>query len=637
MSISHSIRALQLLALVALLASLLSPAFEGQAESPILSIENTAVINVSYLGGLPIHSGLVGTSLEVPTTHYLATGSKGQANMAASSSVRGPSGGLFSQIYDWRDPLGQADDRRTDTAGFQWTSVLSTLNFLRMSRDHANQPVIVVNSNGISERYSWPVKRSDNPYITKDTAEMAKLAADWLFYTNFVVQTFDRSQPPDPASQDEQEAQSAVLIAALHWFNVNGDGVQATLPLAGESVPSVRHWEIGNEPNFNIGGLSSDPEEFAARYAEIADALAATQSAIDPNVAIELGPALMNLQSPDPYATSAYVKAILATGAQLDFVAYHPYTLLFGPWYSDDNHFHTVGFPDFARDFGATELALLRSNLNNIYVEQAGYANEIRQDLPAEISLSASEWNPSRSESSFHLLWRTKSVANSLAVMETLFSFARLEIGPAHYQTNPAVENDTATPLYATFRYLRENLRGRLLASLDSVAGQPVNFRVYVSTGKANAAGHEPVRIWVLNWDEIPHQFEINLSDLPTDYLPAQRCSLIGPSLLHGSLQDSGRPSSPELDQAIQVGCSPAIQPLGSPKSAGTSRQLNIEAAANGWTVYTLNPILHQVESHIKPGAPGLIFPGDVVQRELSVANLGNVDETLHFAVSGNS
>jgi hypothetical protein len=621
--------------LVSLAFLLLNGPSARAANSPIVTESRAPQVlpPISYIVGVPIHSGLVGHSLEVPTTSTLSAGSRQEANAIASSSLRGPIGGLFSQIYDWRDPMGIGDPRRAPNTEFQWRNTLATLNLLRVSREFDSLPVFVVNTNGISERFTWPVRSADNPYITHNRNELAELAGDWVHYTNFTLQNFDRLHPPLSDSDSELERQSAAILGSIFWQNRDGSGFQAPLPLENEALPTVQHWEIGNEPNFPIGGFSLDPDAFARRYATITEQMIDRQTQIDPSHPLEVGPALMNLHPPDDYAIETYVQAILATGAHMDFVAYHPYTLLFGPWFSDAAGEHTAGFPDNADEFDEAHLNLLRQNLAEIYPEHAQYAAQIRAVLPEGVGLSASEWNPSRWESSFHLFWRTKSMAHSLAIMETLFSFARLEIGPAHYHTNMALQHQTDTPLYQTFLFLRNHLNGRLLAAYGPESLISPNVRIYMTSGKTGPDLREPVQIWLLNWGDEPLTYELFVQDLPGLYYPDEFCRLTTPSLLHGSLTDAGRPTTSALTEAAAPECQPFSAGLQSGDLFLNQADLTLEAPANGWAYYSLQPASFSLDIERVETTGGMqrSLPGDVISHAVRITNTGNRPARVTF------
>jgi hypothetical protein len=81
-----------------------------------------------------------------------------------------------------------------------------------------------------------------------------------------------------------------------------------------------------------------------------------------------------------------YVDALVAAGAVVDFVAYHPYTGLFGDWnFVGDEIVGTT--PAEAADFGEEDVAELRRILSALYPFHETLAISTTLSSPAGVEL----------------------------------------------------------------------------------------------------------------------------------------------------------------------------------------------------------------------------------------------------------
>ncbi len=597
-----------------------------------------AVLVADLAESVPIAGELLGQSLDMLFTRDLNPGSSGYHTASLAGSLRGPVGGLFAQIYDWQDPLGLDDVRRHDDGEPEWESVLGSLGFLRVSREAGAVPVFTVNTNGISNRFFWPVHPARNPYITNDAAALAEMAADWVHYTNYTLQHFDQSAPPDPQAPGWLEAHSASILDAIYWQDRDGTAVQDTLPFAGEQVPPVLHWEIGNEPNFAIGGFRLSPEQFARRYYTVTQQMLARDLLITGrgSPSIQVGPSLMNLHPPEEHSIAAYIAALQDIGAPIDFISYHPYTNIFGSWYWDaQGKAHTMPFPDKASHFSRGDIELLQRNLSNIYVQQQSDVLSIAQAITGPIELRATEWNPSSWESSFYLTWRGQSMAQSLGVVETIFSFARLGLTQAHFHTNPAFGSALENPTYQTFVYLRESLGDRLLASYDGGDPAGTQMRAYVThQSDPERPDFAAIRLWGLNWGDSEQRIQFQVAGLDQAYTIDRVCTMAAPSLLHGASGEEDSPADQPMDEPLSINCSlrPGDYPAGG--SWDTRISLGLALPPYSWTAYTLVPVRHDL-SVGPPGIPMAAHPGGQVTHRVVITNTGNLTDTFHVDLSG--
>jgi hypothetical protein len=538
-----------------------------------------------------IGAHLVGQVIEI--LQYPAIQADGPQYLVASAadSLRGVAGGLMADFYNWQDPLGILDPTRLGPEG-QVEDLGSTLDFLRLAAEHGAEPVLTVNTRGFRQRFMNPISRN-NPYTTRDIDTLAALAAEWVIYVNYTLQHHSTTERPDRGSDIPLELKSASILNQLVWQNTNGRGLREPLPSPGETLPQVTYWEIGNEPNFGLGGFVLPPEEFAARYVRISTEMLIADLAINGKKTIRVGPSLMNNHPPQEDTITEYLNALQAADAVVDFIAYHPYTQIFGPWtLAPDDTWHTQ-LPDSADQFTPENLAYVEKQISSIYQAQATFLQNVSIDAFPGLTFLASEWNPASWQSSFYLTWRGKSMAQSLAVMETIFSFARLGVEAAHYHTNPVfVGSDTEHPTYQTFSFLKEWLGDELLGVEAGPDPDAATFRAYITRHASGSplAGH--LVLWAMNWGDAPEVFTFEIPDPGVSYRLAETCLLAAPSLLHGARRDPGAPRvDPTPAGSVSLECLPILP--GSPEDQRWvgSINLTLEVPAAAWSAVVLQPL----------------------------------------------
>ena len=178
-----------------------------------------------------------------------------------------------------------------------------------------------------------------------------------------------------------------------------------TLLAAGEAVtPKVTRWEIGNEPENNVGTLYyyQSPTDYLSRYKTISAAMLAQDSTIKVGACSS--------------GSTSQLAAVLADHtAQVDFVSYHPYNS-----------------GQLVNDSGLRGIKALQTSL---------YQNEVTAlttaGRPSTTPLIASEWNPcgggEADEPPFN------SMAQALGVAETVFTYAQLGLTGANYWVSAGV------------------------------------------------------------------------------------------------------------------------------------------------------------------------------------------------------
>ena len=233
----------------------------ARAEAPLAGMRLApfpAPVQVSadFWQGRPLPGALLGQTLDTFTWAIAEQGTQSQLAVEVARGLRGPAAGLVGEFYSWVDPLGLDDPRRRlnpaestidpQYAGCpspppqkmnEMTNLLGTLDFLRLNREHSSLPLFVVNSRGLANWFTWP-EPEDNPYVTTDQAEIQALAADWVFYTQYVVRRFDQAHPPSASSSDPLEQRAAALLARLRWESCGGSRPGDLLPAAGEARPT---------------------------------------------------------------------------------------------------------------------------------------------------------------------------------------------------------------------------------------------------------------------------------------------------------------------------------------------------------------------------------------------------------------
>ncbi len=383
--------------------------------------------------------------------------------LTRGSSARGLAGGLDADTYDWRDyDSGSAWGNRNEN--------FTTLEFLRNCREYNCWSVLTANVFGggyLLGDGTWQCE------IDNWDVSAAQLAADWVRYTNIILQNYRQG---DTVADSED---NRVLNSISDWSG------RDTLLAPGEtSTPKVIYWEIGNEPEIGYAqGLMSNhymtPGQYAQRYKTISQAM----RAVDPD--IKTGPCLM---SPESQSGGEYYldEIFRDTQSQVDFVAYHPY-------YSQIQ----TAWPN------QTAITSALVNYKDWLANGADQARGRAVSYGRTVELMATEYNP--------LIWNASyeqynSQAMALGVIETVFGFIESDITAAHFWEQA---QQRVSPR-AIFGALVDYLGDTLVASYPQDTDQ--TWRLYVtkdsSTGK--------VAIWVLNFDSSSSkQISVDLQNLP--------------------------------------------------------------------------------------------------------------------------
>ncbi len=402
-----------------------------------------------------------GTTIGIPSALAVAQG----------SSIRGVAGGLEADTYDWETSNNSARQ--------------GTLQYLRDSRDYDATLFITANIRGIVG--PDPSTPGNQIYTDESIPTLANLAADWVRYTNHIVQTYRQgdtiTDPTDLAVLNAITWNAGTTGAPASWFD--------KLLAPGEAaVPKVEYWEIGNEPRVQLvtsykvtNGYTflappSQPDathktDYAQRYA--AEALA--MKAQDPT--IKVGPALQYLSSSSEQALLKTILEPQTDGSLLpvDFISYHPYQTL-----NTD-----------------TTVATLEAGLRGVYDDHLAKVTLIRNQITADgrdpnsIPLVASEQNVSNYTSNDTVI--EAQMSQALGNTETVFSFARLGIQDAHYWVYPANPGDgTKYPMYLADEKLRDFM-GDTILSVS--AADTDNLHLYTTR---DSKTHETA-LWGLNFD----------------------------------------------------------------------------------------------------------------------------------------
>lgn len=373
-------------------------------------------------------------------------------NLTTGSSGRGLAGGLDADTYDWRDI----------NSGANWGLVgghFTTLEFLQYARDRDAAPMLTANVFGGGYQDS-----GDGTFICQyDNPE--GLAADWVRYTNFVLQNYRLGDEGSLSGEDLR-----VYNSIADW----GGRAMLLSPAEG-AVPAVQYWEIGNEPE--VGGIGTflsshyvSPTDYHDHYKSISQAMLA----VDPT--LKIGPCLIN---PADAAGSGQWLSALAADAEvpMDFVAYHPY-------YS--NIKNAWGNPDGMRDALRSMKAFLLGKTAPIRTTLAQYGRTA--------DLMATEWNPVNWDAASQV---QRCVAQGLGVAESCFTFAEDGVLGANFWEQP--QNKLAAN--DVFAGLRDYMGDTLVANVQTFGLVPdqLDWRLYVTKDSAH-----PGRLvfWGLNFSE---------------------------------------------------------------------------------------------------------------------------------------
>jgi len=426
------------------------------------------------------------------------TGILPSVERVTGSALRGVSGGLNADIYDWK----------TRNAGPR----PSTLQFLKWARDSNSELHVTANIRGLTE--PDPDVPNFRRYYTTDTAVLASLAADWVRYTNRIAQIYRQG---DTVS----DARDAAILSQLTWSTGyvspwnSVDNYPTLLAPSEAAVPKVKYWEIGNEPLVSLANAYSTTNaytfagtagnstfaDYVARYKAITTAMLAE----DPT--IKVGPCIVNARSGN---NADILTLLLQSDARIDFIAYHPYGSMGD--YAANAPVTKVSYPNSA---GYQE-----AYLSGVHREQELFLSDIQSLVatyrPAQVNTmeySASETNVSdfRTNNEF----QESTMAHALGSVESIFSWARQGLVAAHYwiwitagsYAYPCDAN--RYPVTMAWEMLRDRLGDRLLGSFDSHD----DIRVHVVKNTSN----RDICVWAMNFSNTTdYNFQLSLTGATT-------------------------------------------------------------------------------------------------------------------------
>jgi len=373
-----------------------------------------------------------------------------------NTTVRGLEGGT----YNWKDLSGQAVGHSGDPG----PEIPTTLDWMRLVRDHNSMPLVQIDLRGIGplESSGWCT------FYFSDTSleTVRQLAADWVRYTNFILPTYRQGDTLSPSDQ--------AILDSIEW-----NGKPTLLAPDEASTPKATYFEIDNEPEIaqpictpGVELVKPSPSEYTSRYKEITTAMLA----VDPT--IKVGPCITVATD----GNNEYLSALLSDpNAQVDFISYHPY----GPLYYK------------AQMYGDTE-ATAEMGLQTIRQWQTDARDGIRSAItasgrnPDAIELFASEWNAShwRWEGSY----QTRRVSHALGVAETIWTFSDLGLSGACYWSFPVCSDGTEPPGYKVFEAFHQYYGTTLI---DKFTDEP-KLHFYLTRNEAN----DKAFVWIMNFSK---------------------------------------------------------------------------------------------------------------------------------------
>jgi hypothetical protein len=396
------------------------------------------------------------------------------------STARGVAGGLDADCYDWRDI-----DSGSGWGTPAWSGRYTTLEFLRQACVHGAAPLFTANVFGGGYR-DWTNTGYPGVFVCQ-SINPEGLAADWVRYTNHILQNYRQGDEASLSGEDLR-----VYNSISNW------GTKPKLLTTSEAVvPRVQYWEIGNEPE--LGGYGSfltnhylAPAAYRDRYKSISAAMLA----VDPT--LKFGPCLID--PADAAGSGQWLSALAADPAvKLDFVAYHPYYGAIKSYW---------GHPD-----GMTNgLRGCKSFLN-------GKTAAMRSTLSAysrACDFIASEWNAVNWDAPDYM---QASMASALGTAETCFAFAEDGVLAGAYWAKP----NRSLGVKDTFAGLVDHMGDTLIMTGDEMGygSAHADFRVYVTR---DSRIPDVVMIWGLNFHD-SQSVTVNLS--------LAECALVSATLKH--------------------------------------------------------------------------------------------------------
>lgn len=447
----------------------------------------------------------------------VSTGSSGWDgiwDLSVGSMGRGLAGGLDADTYDWRD-IDSGSGWGTPT----WSGRFTTLELLQQARDHNNALVITANAFGGGYR-DWANPTYPGVFVCQ-TVNPDGLAADWLRYTNVIVQNYRQG---DEAAMTGEDAR--VYNSISNW----GGKPKLLAPTEG-AVPRVQYWEIGNEPE--LGGYGDfltnhylSPTDYRERYKLISEAMLV----VDPT--LKFGPCLINPSDPN----SQWLPTLAADpAARIDFVGYHPYYGgIKGAW----------GTPD-AMSEG------LRGCKSYLAARSAGIRSILNTYNRTACELMATEWNPVNWDAPGFM---QSSQAMALGIAESCFSFAEDGVLAAHFWEQP----QTKLGAKGAFAGLQDYMGDVLVTSSTQLGLAPadINWRLYVTRNRSLPGR---LVLWGLNFSD-SEPVTLNLSLAPCNVRAARlrRYGRPGPDASGGDTSLTHSSGMAWEEQDVTAGFNPA-------------------------------------------------------------------------------
>jgi len=413
---------------------------------------------IYYWQGTPFSPGVRG---QCPY-RSLAPGTYGWEpvwDLTIGSLGRGLAGGLDADTYDWRDI-----DSGSGWGTPAWSGEFTTLQFLQYARDHQAVPLITANVFGGGYR-NWSDPNYPGVFVCQ-TVNPDGLAADWVRFTNFILQNYRQGDEGNLTGDDLR-----IYNSITNW------GEKPKLLISSEgSVPKVQYWEIGNEPQVPgyydfLTNHYLSPTDYRDHYKLIAAAM----KAVDPT--LKFGPCLIT--PGDPNGSGQWLTPLAADPAvQLDFIGYHPYYGAIKNYWGNPE-----GMTNTLRD--------CKAYMNS---KTAGIRSILAPYGRSNCELIASEWDPVNWDAPGYM---QSSMANAIGVVETCFTFAEDGVLAGTFWANP----HDMVGVKAAFTAMVSYMGDVLITTSTQMGYDPsnANFRIYVTR---RSADQNTIMIWGLNFDD---------------------------------------------------------------------------------------------------------------------------------------
>lgn len=431
-------------------------------------------------------------------------------NLLNGTSERGPAGGMFADSYDWRirETAFGAQLPGGGTAHGE-----STLDYLRHARDHNALPIITVNEHGFGQATGNGYEVN---YTNTDTNMLKQLAADWVRYTNHILQTYRQGD----VITDPEDLR---VLNSISW--PGADYTSDKLLAPGEApVPAVKYWEIGNEVNFRAD-QGDTGDLYRARYNAITTAMAAQDNTI------KVGPNVTGRFQSGENTARDYIKALLKpvnnNWEKVDFISYHPYdSTILG---ANEDHAAAVAALENLRSRQESMRTWTKDQINQNF---GSLFFPKYYPTRNSVELLATEWNPSTYDNAY-----AKRQWNALGVVDTAMYFAEKGLSAANFWIWAAnIYNGAENPQYKAFEALTKYGGDTLVSSY-----QYENSRLYITRNSQTGA----LTVWGMNFlfgdpGDQPVTMHLSLNNLGIDLNQYQitlmrLADLTGPTTLFSS------------------------------------------------------------------------------------------------------